>query len=145
MIQFTSEDKNKMFYSFLSSLVFIAVSLPQIYNATDKLTNVDFEIADCPTSIGHLVHTLVFFLLIVAMIFIINRYFNENELLSYGQIVNYSLTSALVFYLVSNSELYALTSELFTGTISGCPNIGAILLHSIVYGLILFGIMYLPN
>ncbi len=145
MIQFTSEDKNKMFYSFLSSLVFIAVSLPQIYSATNKLTNVDFEIADCPTSIGHLVHTLVFFLLIVAMIFIINRYFNENELLSYGQIVNYSLTSALVFYLVSNSELYALTSELFTGTINGCPNIGAILLHSIVYGLILFGIMYLPN
>ena len=143
--QFSDEDLNKMFYSFLSALVFIIVSLPQAYCVTTTLSGTETAIVDCPTPTGHLAHTLIFFLLTFAMIYIMNRWMNRQTILSVGQIVNYSLISALVFYLISNSEMYLFTSSILPGATSACPDFGAIVLHGLIYGLILFGIMYLPE
>lgn len=145
MIQLTNEDYAKLSYSLIGLVTFIVVSLPQVYSLTDKLSGLDLEIADCPTHVGHLAHTLVFFLLILAIMYAMSKYTNKLNGPSVGQMVKYSIYSALIFYLISNAELYALTSEIFTGTISGCPSISAVLAHSVVFGAALFGVMYLPE
>jgi hypothetical protein len=63
------------------------------------------------------------------------------------QKAKYSIYSAIVFLLIASPMMYRLTSSVLGAWISskqGCPTLAGLVLHTVVFGLILFGLMYLP-
>jgi hypothetical protein len=56
----------------------------------------------------------------------------------------YSLYSALVFLIVSSPVMYRLVSAVFGSWVAtnGCPTLLGLLLHSVVFGAVVFGLMF---
>ncbi len=54
-----------------------------------------------------------------------------------------TLQAVLVFYIISNPMLYRITDNLIGGTInySGCPTTFGLILHSIVFGAVVWMLM----
>lgn len=57
----------------------------------------------------------------------------------------YSMYSTFIFYILSSSQMYKLTSKILPTSIDGCPTPFGLLIHSIVFLLALYGIMTLPK
>ena len=62
----------------------------------------------------------------------------------------YSFYSTLVFFLVANPETFRLTQRLLGGLITiasegGCPTAYGFFLHSLVFFLVLWGMMLFPR
>ena len=57
----------------------------------------------------------------------------------------YSLYSTFIFFILSSSQMYKLTSRMLPTSIDGCPTPFGLLVHSIVFLLALYGIMTLPK
>lgn len=60
--------------------------------------------------------------------------------------IKYSLYSAIVFFVIASPFVYKLTSSILGKWVagpSGCPTISGLVLHTIVFGLIIFGLMYM--
>jgi len=57
-----------------------------------------------------------------------------------------SVLSALIFLLVASPFMYKLTSSVFGSSIAsrGCPTLTGLFLHTAVFGLIIFGTMFIP-
>lgn len=57
-----------------------------------------------------------------------------------------SLLSALIFFLIASPYAYVFTEKifgnLFTVSISNCPTMNGLLLHTLVYFLVVLGLMY---
>jgi hypothetical protein len=73
-MQQMNKEQKKWFASFLGALLFFVVSSPPIYkivsNGIYKLSGSKITIASadgCPTGVGLVVHTIVFFLLVRAL------------------------------------------------------------------------------
>lgn len=59
-----------------------------------------------------------------------------------------SLLSALVFFLIMNSQTFKITSNIFGKWVAdstGCPTTSGFVLHTVVYGLIIFALMFGPG
>jgi hypothetical protein len=133
----------KLSISLWSALLFVLVSLPQTYKFTDSLVPVSLY-QNCPTHLGLLLHTSVFFLL---------SYLSMGDPTKKQAIkLKFSLYGTLIFYFLSSPTMYALVGSLIKKlvsttmvTASGCPKLANILLHSCVYTMALVGIMYLPE
>jgi hypothetical protein len=60
-----------------------------------------------------------------------------------------TLQAVLLFFLIANPFTYRLTNSLLSGLVgriadpSGCPTSTGLLLHSAVFGIIVYGLMYL--
>jgi hypothetical protein len=60
-----------------------------------------------------------------------------------------TLQAVLLFFLISNPMTYRLTNSLLGGLVgrladpSGCPTARGLLVHSAVFGLIVYGLMYI--
>jgi len=69
--------------------------------------------------------------------------------LSLGLKAKYSFYSALVFFLVANPETYKITQMVFGSMFStsngGCPTPLGLLLHTIVFFIVLLGLMLFPR
>jgi hypothetical protein len=69
--------------------------------------------------------------------------------LSLGLKAKYSFYSALVFFLVANPETYKITQMLFGTMFStsngGCPTPMGLLLHTIIFFIVLLGLMLFPR
>jgi len=63
--------------------------------------------------------------------------------------VFYSIQAALIFLVVSSPVLYKLVQtifgRLFTVAVNGCPTVAGLILHSIVFGLVVYLIMRLQK
>lgn len=58
--------------------------------------------------------------------------------------VKYSFYSAIIFFLLSNPEMFKLTRRIFgamVGTEDGCPRTGGLFLHTLVFMLVVFLLM----
>ena len=57
----------------------------------------------------------------------------------------YSIQAALVFLVISSPFVYKLTDSLFGNifeiSVNGCPTIAGLLLHTVVYGLVVYVMM----
>lgn len=136
--------KKKIIYAAISALFFVAVSLPDTYKQTNRLTHTIDD--NCPTAAGKFIHTAVFFILNVVMMKIAESY-KESGHLSNGLIAKYAFYGALLFFLVSSSDTYRLTSQLFGGKIgsNGCPSMTGILVHAVVFAALLVLMMSFPK
>ena len=125
----------KLEFSGLGALVFLVTSLPMLYSYTNRYWEVD---GNCPMYKTKLFHTFVFFVLNL----IVMHFFSS---LDYGLKVKYSIYGALVFFLLSSTEMYNLTNNFVSTSDAGCPNTTGIVLHAVVYGAVLVGLMSLPK
>lgn len=137
----------KLMISSYVGLFFLVTSLPATYEFTNNLltpqTNMIFDPnTKCQTYFGHLVHTLIFFLLTYASMFVGKGDSNISNLTK----IKHSLYGTLIYFLISNKAMYQLTGSFIPGLASksGCPTLIGIFVHTIVYIMALVGVMYLP-
>jgi hypothetical protein len=72
-----------------------------------------------------------------------------SSFLPIGLKAKYSFYSALVFFLAANPETYKVTQmlfgSLFTVSNGGCPTPLGLMLHTVVFFIILLGLMLFPR
>lgn len=125
----------KLRISLLSGATALAVSLPQVYNITNKAVST-FE-NGCPTAKGLLLHTLVFF--------VITYLTMMGSGLSNREKIKYSLYSALIYYFIFSNPLVNVL-ESVTGlelTNGGCANTSGMAVQTVLYIASLYGVMFL--
>jgi hypothetical protein len=148
-------NNKKLTYSALSAVVFMAVSLPQTYQGVEDLSNkglsylpgtmeVDTVVGNCPTPSGKFLHTGIFFV----VLYFLMKWLNKSDL-SDGLIAKYSFYTALIFFLLSSSDTYALTSRGpslndLVG-VDGCPTKKGVLVHGLVFLVVLTLVMHFPK
>jgi uncharacterized membrane protein YozB (DUF420 family) len=130
--------------SLVLGLLFFLVSSSYTYELTNKTGLGVFFEDKCQTGLGHIVHTLVFFLLVLGFMMLRNWMVSENK--SVLLLAKYAITSALVFFIISSTEVYAVVNQLIpVSNNSGCPTMMGVGVHTVVYTLLVFGLMFLPK
>lgn len=145
-----SDTQTKLRISAFTALLFFLVSCPKTYQFVDGLLGGGIADAQgCPTWQGRLVHSLVFFLLNVVVMYL-GKQFRGDGNHDWGLYVKYSLYGTLFFFVLSSPEVYKLVGgvvggdKMLTNAETGCPNSTGLAIHSVAYFLTLFGVMYLP-
>jgi hypothetical protein len=65
---------------------------------------------------------------------------------SEGLKFKYSLYSALAFFLVANPVTFKFVNSLIAGVaVNGCPTAFGFMLHTVVFFVVLYGLMSLPS
>ena len=136
-----SSFQEKLIISISSAVIFLLVTLPHVYKTTSSLTSLNLfdSVTGCPTSMGLLLHTFVFFVLTYLSMW--------NAPHSPGLKLKFSIYGTLIFYLITSPAMFSLTGSIFGSSIAtpnGCPTVSGVVLHSLVYCLALLGVMYLP-
>jgi len=128
----------KLRSTLISSLAFAAVSAPPLYSVTNSFTGSN---GPCPTFLTRFLHTVVFIL----VNFMIMKNSKSEQLYSDNKYWEWSITGGLLFYLVSDPLLYGFVQSILgnfvqvaTGT---CPTWAGVGVHSLVYGLGVYGLM----
>ena len=139
--------KKKLLHASLGACLFVLVSLPQVYSGTNThFMPTTFD--NCPTPAGKFLHSALFFVLnfLVMKYMATNNYLNMANL-SDGLLAKYAFIGTLLFFLVSSSDTYMLTHNVYSGlsTPFGCPNLSGVLVHGLVFLVILVLVMYFPK
>lgn len=118
--------------------LFFLLSLPQVYGQSNKL--VRSNRGECPDHKVRLLHTVAFFVLMY-----ISMKYNNEAGKTQKQLVKCSMYGALLFFLFSSTELFALTDHL-VGMVSpgvkgkmgeeGCPTVTGVVVHTLVFWLV---------
>ena len=132
----------KLSISLGSAALFALVNLPYTYKLTSNVTSLNlFNVnTGCPTSLGLLVHSLVFFAFSYLSM--------QTTSVSTGIKIKHSLYGALIFFFLSSPTMFKFVSSIFGNGIansSGCPTLTGILVHATVYCVALIAVMYLPE
>ena len=129
--------QEKLYISIFSAFLFALVYLPYTFKLTNNLVNT-YE-NECPTDIGLLLHTAVFFVLTYLSMW--------NSPHPAGLKLKFSIYGALIFYFIASPAMFNLTGSIFGDSIAhqGCPTLYGVLLHALVFCAALTGVMYLPN
>ena len=148
-------NNKKVTYSALSAVIFMAVSLPQTYQGVENVSNSALSYlpgqtslknveGNCPTASGKFLHTGVFFVIL----YFLMKWLNRSKL-SDGLIAKYSFYTTLIFFLLSSSDSYALSSRIpyLEDNVDefGCPSRKGVLVHGLVFLVILTLVMYFPK
>lgn len=131
---------DKLYCAGYGSVVFLVASLPQLYDKTNSYFN---EQGSCPTYKSRLLHTLIFFALVLLTMKYLAKSNKSLQVLS-----KYSLFGALLFFLLSSPEAYRTTNGIYAGLAdsnNGCPTMTGLIIHTVLFGAALFGMMYLPD
>lgn len=134
--------------SILGCLSFFGVSQVGFLEKIDeKLPAQTLIIGKCPSHIGHLLQTVLFFIMLLTALILLNICRSEESKETNKNLASKSLFATLLFFFISNGSVYWLTNKLFKGVTdgggAGCPTDNGIILHSVVYGLLLFGMLYI--
>lgn len=137
--------KTKLYYSAIAALIFVAVSLPQVYSVTDMAIDTYNPSTNCPSPLGKFLHSGVFCIILFLIMKIMNG--GMKGALSNGLMAKYSFYSTLVFFLLSSSDSYMLTNSVIGGLSNqlGCPTTSGIIVHALVYLVVLTLVMYFPK
>jgi hypothetical protein len=136
---------DKLKISLRVALIFMVVSLPYTYKFTNNYINTTTN--NCPTALGKLAHGIVFFVLNIAMMKYYNYQRPECDKKPFGVMLKYSYYGTLIAYLLADNDIYKLSNSVIGGVSdnNGCPTIKGVAIHSLVYSLVLTGVMYFPN
>ncbi len=119
------------------AVLFALMSLPQLYERSNKY----FEApGNCPSYKSKLLHSLVF----VALAWLCMKYVIKSEG-NNALLLRYAVYAGLLFFFVSSDEFYMFTRT-FNASLAdaaGCPTVSGLVVHTVVYWLVLMGIMNL--
>ena len=123
--------EQKVNISISSACLFFLLNHPQSYKLFSKTFKLNLYVNNCPTNSGILFNTLLFF--IITYLTMGNPF--KNQLFK----LKNTTYGTLIFYMISSPAMYYLTNK------DNCPSISMVLLHSIIYCLVLIGVMYFPE
>ena len=129
----------KLYHAAISSCVFLVASLPYGYGKTNGFISAD---GDCPTYKSKLLHTLGFFALSLLVMKFVGKSEKPLQLM-----VKYATYASLLFFLLSSTEAFKFTGSLVNGLAdsTGCPTMTGVVVHTVLYGAALIGLMSLPK
>tara|TARA_B110000971_G_C19598688_1_gene315112 strand:+ start:121 stop:546 length:426 start_codon:yes stop_codon:yes gene_type:complete len=132
----------KTLISLQSAFTFMKINSPSTYKFISKITKLNLYDSEkgCPTQLGLIVHTLIFFAI---SYFSMYKSGAEN-----GIKIKHSLYGTLIFYFISSPAVFSVVRKILGDKLStneGCPSKLGIFVHSIIYFLALIGVMYLPS
>lgn len=140
---------DKLLWSAIGAGLFILLSLPQTYGATTSATTTfgitTTTVDNCPTAAGKFGHAILFFIILY---FIIKIMSNQRAAsmgitpMSDGLIAKYAFYSTLLFFVIASPELYKLTG--MTNE-AGCPDLGGVVVHALIFLVVLLFMMYFPK
>jgi hypothetical protein len=127
--------EKKILISLESAGLFFLLNSVDSYKFFGNIFNMNLYSDNCPTKLGVLFNTLIFFITTyLSMGNPFKRKLFKLKNTTYG---------TLIFYLLSSPAIYYLTS--FLNDNNSCPNNKMIIIHSILYFIILIGVMYFPE
>jgi|AntRauTorckE6833_2_1112554.scaffolds.fasta_scaffold48173_2 hypothetical protein len=131
----------------VNGILFILLSHPITYKLTNKLYNTWNEGTKCPTNYGHLFHVIIFFILSLLLKIIFNMTESKYDRKGFGVLLKFALYCTLLFFVISGKETYEITGGLSKGVLAngGCATGWGISTHGIIFFLITFLAMLLPN
>ncbi len=137
---------DKLFYSLIALFIFVIVSLPDVYEKTNKFMSTFNSDTKCPKSEGKFVHTILFFILL----FIATRFYEKYRfgIARNSHIIKYVFYASLIYFALSSSDSYLLSKKIIPIEIAssaGCPNINGILIHGMIFLTIITLVMYFPK
>lgn len=132
--------------SFWGAVLFALVSSPQVYNLTNRATNVvGFNTYEngCPTAGGLLLHTVVFYALVRGLMEWMNTK-KDDDKMSSSDMHKYSMYGAVLFLALSNNYAYKLTRNVKNtfADENGCPTMTGVGAHALVYMVVLVLLMF---
>lgn len=139
---------NKILYTLFGGALFIIYTSPK----TAEIGNIIFSPNgnliyknNCVTPFGHLLFTVLFFISLIVIKSLYNSIVSCNIRSDFRDVVRYSILATLVYYLVSNRELFVQVDDIFyklfnvdTVDTNGCPTHIGTVLHTVVYLLLIF-------
>ncbi len=133
---------DKIGISLRSAAVFAVVGMPQVYKITNNVFPGTVDVTGCPTFVGLIVHTIVFYLISFATMWLAPGTVNTKAW--------NSLQAAGLYAALNNSWTYRFTDRNIGQQIGlrladsrGCPTLTGVIVHALVYAAILVGLMYL--
>tara|TARA_Y100000389_G_scaffold195892_1_gene227955 strand:+ start:1487 stop:1900 length:414 start_codon:yes stop_codon:yes gene_type:complete len=129
----------KLMISLTATIPFLLINSKEAYELTSSLLSEKLFQNGCPTSLGLVVHTLVFF----AIIYLPMSKGNNDTMR-----LRHSIWAALIFFVISSPSMYSVVSSVLGPSIAssdGCPTNTGRMVHAVVYCLALVAIMYLPE
>lgn len=134
----------KLIYSAIGAGIMLLLTNPMSTKLFGKMFGSD---SNCPSVGTHIFTTLLFLLLIFVIMLIPNIYADANNKKSNWLLLKYSFYATLIFFVVTNSEIYKLTGKLgnVTADGEGCPTPTGLFVHVIVFFLLTFMAMFFPK
>lgn len=127
----------KLEISAFSALACCIINTKTMYNLTNKFLPFETTKNNCPTNIGFLVHLLVF----LAYSYLSMTKVDKPNLLK----LNYAITGALLVNFAYSSGVIDVVGKAIGTLENGCLTTKGNIVHSIIYGILLLAIMYLPD
>ncbi len=136
--------QHKLLCAALSTLLMVGIANPWTYKYVNGIVGGDWaDDSGCPKFMGHLAHTLVFFVAVLALMVIVKNWLmmSPRPMWTY---VKYAMCSTLLFYFVTSREMYKLTGMMNSNIeVRGCPTNVGILFHGFMYFVLLYVMMSL--
>jgi preprotein translocase subunit YajC len=130
--------KRNFYISMLSAATFFIIMNSKTYKMTSKIFgNWVANSEGCPTFSGFGLHTIVFMAVSYLMMLSNTKKQTHEKLKA-------SALSAMILYVVANPMTYKVTRSIlgnWVATSAGCPHLGGLLLHSLVFMVIIYLIM----
>jgi uncharacterized membrane protein YwzB len=132
----------KLQISLSSAALFTFMNMSSTYKLTDSLLDNKLldSVTKCPNFAGIIIHTIVFFVL---------TFFSmQGSEVNIFTKLKHTIYGTLIYFFVSNPVTYKLVASLFGNWVAdsnGCPTDIGVFLHTIVYLMVLFGVMFLPG
>lgn len=137
----SQNDSKAHYHAGVGTALFFIMSLPGLYNKTNSYY-APTDVSSCPTYKSKILHTVIFFILaILAMKYVVK------STLPTETIVKNAVYATLLFFFVSSAELHSLTQAIcnsFTSvphTVTGCPKMSGVVLHSALYYAALYAVI----
>lgn len=96
-----------MMQTTIAGAIFFVLTTPQSYKLTSGTNRANHN--GCPSSMEHLMHTLMFFIFIFTWSLLVNLVSTNKQ--SMKTLLRYCIFLTLLFYFFSNSEVYIATSK----------------------------------
>ena len=124
--------------------LFFVLNLPEAYKFTGSILKSVINTSkigvdgSCFNTGGHIAHTLIFFILTLALMSLTNVFTESERRMSIWGMVKYSFCGTLLFYILSSKETYMLVSDNINKDFitDGCPNNKGVLAHTVVFFII---------
>jgi len=141
----------KTLYTVLGGLLFLSYTTPKTSQVLNLIFNTNiFYNGSCHTPLGHLTLFVLFFVTLIIFKSLYNSIVSCSMRSDFSDVLKYSVVATLLFYLLSNKELFILTNDFFnkylnvnTVELNGCPTRIGIVLHTLLFMGIMFLLMHL--
>ena len=129
----TLEQKVKI--SLGSAGLFFLLNSPKSFELVSKILNLNLIIEKCPTHLGMIVNTILFF--VITYLSMGDPF--KNQLFK----LKNTTYGTLIYFMISSQTLYYLSNKILK--IDECRSTLSLMIHSLIYFILLVGVMYFPE